>query len=452
MVDLKIFKCLHGNTKTVAKNAFYAFLIKGCALTISFFSTPAFIRYFNDNEVLGLWYTLLSVIIWFLAFDLGVGNGIRNHLVIAIAEKKKESIRQILASGFASVFGITLLLTLIGLALISSINLNSIFNIPDSIISNNTLYTSTLLVFIAIMLRFMLTTVSSIFYALQRSAINNFLSLCISILQLLFIISFHFDDVETALINISWAYLFICNFPVIIAGIWVFFTDLKDCRPNLRSITKVTTKKIMSIGLIFFFCQIFYLIIANTNEFFVSHFWSPTATADYSFYYRIIMLLSMGVSLALTPTWSMITKAYAEKNYQWLRKLYRSFKLVGYLIIVLEFALVPFLQPIMNIWLGIGQIMVELPTSIAFACFGAAFLYSSMLSTIVCGLAKMKLQFWCYGIGSILKIAFIILIARVSTDWTWVVWSNVVVLVPYCILQQIQLDRLFAKLKDVKQS
>ena len=156
----------------------------------------------------------------------------------------------------------------------------------------------------------------------------------------------------------------------------------------------------------------------------------------------------MGVYLALTPTWSMITKAYAEKNYHWLKKLYRSFQLVGYFIILAEFALVPFLQPIMDIWLGKGQLTVELSVSIAFACFGATFLYSSMLSTIVCGLAKMKLQFWCYGIGSLLKIAFIIIIARISSDWAWVVWSNVFILLPYCVLQQLQLNRLFAKLKD----
>lgn len=448
MWGLNFIRNINGNTKTIAKNAFYSFVIRGFALAISFFSTPAFIRYFQNNEVLGVWYTLLSILTWFLAFDLGVGNGIRNHLVIAIAEKKKENIKQILASGFASVIGITLILTIVGWWLICTINLNSLFNIPDNLISSEVLRKCTILVFIAIMMRFMLTTVSSIFYALQRSAVNSFLSLCVSILQFLFIIAFHYENVETALVNISWAYLLICNLPVIVAGIWVFFTDFKDCRPTIKSVTKEAAKKIMGIGLIFFFCQIFYLIIANTNEFFVSHYWSPTATADYSFYYRIIMLVSMGVYLALTPTWSMITKAYAEKNYHWLKKLYRSFQLVGYFIILAEFALVPFLQPIMDIWLGKGQLTVELSVSIAFACFGATFLYSSMLSTIVCGLAKMKLQFWCYGIGSLLKIAFIIIIARISSDWAWVVWSNVFILLPYCVLQQLQLNRLFAKLKD----
>lgn len=438
---------LQGNSRVVAKNTFYAFVIKGLALAISFFSTPAFIRYFNDNEVLGLWYTLLSMLTWFLTFDLGIGNGIRNHLVKAIAANDRLGIRQILSSGFTSVAAVTIIIFIIGAVLIYSFDLNSLFNISANLISESVLRKCAILVFIAIMLRFMLTTVSSVFYALQRSAVNNFLSLCVSLLQFLFIISFHFDNIEEALVNISAAYLLICNLPVIIAGIYVFFTDLKDCRPSISFITKDATKKIMGIGFIFFCCQVFYLIIANTNEFFISHFWNPTDTADYGFYYRITMLLSMLVSLAMTPTWSMITKAYAEKDFQWLTKLYKAFKITGIAIIVLQFALVPFLQPIMDIWLGRGELDVESYTSIAFACFGASFLYSSMLSTIVCGLAKMQLQFWIYGIGAVLKILFIIIIAGISSDWTWVVWSNVFVLAPYCLLQQWQLNHLFAKLR-----
>lgn len=91
MKGINILKGVQGNTKIVIRNTFYAFVIKGIALAISFFSTPAFIRYFDNNEVLGLWYTLLSILTWFLSFDLGIGNGIRNHLVVAITEKKKKT-------------------------------------------------------------------------------------------------------------------------------------------------------------------------------------------------------------------------------------------------------------------------------------------------------------------------------------------------------------------------
>ena len=442
-----MLKRFQGNSRVIIKNTFYAFVIKGLALIISFFSTPAFIRYFDNNEVLGLWYTLLSMLSWFLTFDLGIGNGIRNHLVKAIAANDRKDIKQIISSGLVSSSLVSAIIFLIGYILIYSLNLNYIFNISEELIRESTLRTCTLMVFGAIMLRFMLTIVSSIFYALQKSAINNFLSLCVSILQFLFIIIFHFKNPEEALFNISLAYLLICNLPIIFAGIVVFFTELKDCRPSVYSITKEATRKIMGIGAVFFFCQIFYTIISNTNEFFISHFWSASDTTDYGFYYRITMLVSMLVSLAMTPSWSMITKAYAEKNIIWLTKLYKAFKSVGLVIIIIQFLIVPFLQTIMNLWLGNGILKVETYTAIAFACFGASFLYSTMLSTIVCGLAKMRLQFWCYGIGAILKIIFIIYIARVSNDWTWVVWSNVMILAPYCIMQQLQLNKLFEKLK-----
>lgn len=438
---------MQGNSKVVIKQTFYAFLIKGLSLIISFFSTPIFIRYFNNNEVLGLWFTLLSVLIWVLTFDFGIGNGIRNHLVKAIVHNDRRGIRKILSSGLVSISCVTILLgTVVSLLIVHS-DLNEFFNVSPSLISPQILRISSLLVFASIMLRFLLTTVSSIYYALQRSAVNNFLSLLVNLLLFLYTILFRYDNVETALLNISVAYLIICNVPLIIAGIWVFFADFRDCVPHYSFINIETIKNIMGIGTIFFLCQIFYLIITNTNEFFISHFWSPTYTADYGFYYRITMLLSMLVSLGLTPTWSMITKAYEDGNYTWLTKLYRSFKLAGVFIMVIQFAMIPFLQFIMNIWLGKGELNVELNVAFAFACFGASFIYSSMLSTIVCGLARMKLQTWCYGFGAAIKIFFIIIISRISENWTWVVWSNVFILLPYCILQQINLDRLFLRLK-----
>lgn len=450
LLSIKHIISSNGNTAIVAKNAVYAFIIKGTALAVSFLSTPLFIDYFNNNEVLGLWYTLLSILTWFLTFDLGIGNGIRNYLTRAITANNKLEVREIISSGFTAVGFTTLMLSIIGGVLIWQSNPNAILNISNDLVSTETLRLSALMFFAAIMLRFFLTTISSIFYALQKSAVNSFLSLCVSILQLLYILMFRFKNVESALLNISFAYLIISNLPVIIAGIVVFSKDLKGCTPHPRYVGQKTIQKIMGIGMIFFLCQIFYMIIANTNEFFIGHFWGQEDTADYTFYYKITMLASMIVSLALTPSWSMITKAYAEGNYEWVRKFFTIVKRAEIITVCLELLMIPFLQFIMDLWLGKGVLTVNYITAFAFACFGSAFIYSSMLSTIVCGLAKMKLQSWCYGIGSVLKIILIIFIAQYSDDWTWVVWINVLVLAPYCILQQCSLERLFNSLRQPK--
>ena len=437
---------MQNNSKVVAKNTIYAFIIKGGGLVVSFFSAPVFIGYFNNNEVLGLWYTMLSMLMWFLSFDMGIGNGIRNHLVIALVNNDRLSAKRIISSGTASVAAITLLLTIIGICLIYNLNLNSVFNIRADIIGPSALRLSTVFVFTAIMLRFMLTIVSSVFYSLQRSAVNNFLSFCISILQLAYILIFHFENVESALIYVSLAYLIISTLPVIIAGVVIFVRELRDCCPHPKFITIDTMKQIMSIGFIFFFCQILYLLITNTNEFFVSYFWGPGNTIYYTFYYKLTMIISMMVSLALTPIWSMVTKAYSEKNYVWLKNLYKLLKYAGFAIIALQFLLIPFMQPIMNAWLGRGIVDVNYVTAFAFACFGASFIYSSILSTIVCGLARMRLQLICYAIGVLAKVILIVMVARISSDWTWVVWSNVICLAPYCIIQLIDLNNLFRRL------
>lgn len=434
-------KTIDGKNKIVLKNTIGAFAIKGVALVISFLTTPAFIKYFNNNIILGVWYTLFSVLIWFLNFDLGIGNGIRNNLVKAFSTNDRGEAKKLISSGLFSIITVSLLLIVVGVIAIFSIDLNWLFNVDNGTISKNTLVLSVCFVFGSIMVRFCLTTISSIFYALQKSAINNFLALCVSVLQLLYVVIFRFQNAEQALLYLSIAYLIISNLPVVIAAIILFCTTLKDCRPSFKSVDEKTTKEILNIGGIFFFCQIAYMLIANTNEFLITKLFAPQYTTEYSFYYKLTSLIFIAVTLAMTPIWSVVTKAMVEKDFRWLCKLLRIIKLVGLAAIVFEFALIPIMQPIMNIWLGEDVVTINYYIAVAFACFGGAFLYSSMLSTIVCGMARMKLQLVFYTVGVVFKFVFTILAAKVfGLNWDIVVWSNAIILIPYCIAQQIDLD------------
>ncbi len=436
------YKYLGDNSKIVIKNVFEAFVVKGLSLIVSFATTPLFIKYFNDNKVLGVWYTLLSVLIWFLNFDLGLGNGIRNNLVKAFTANDRDKAKRVVSSGMFSVGIFTIVMSIIGVILISSVNLNNLFNVDSDIISSQTLLLSALFIFIAIMLRFFLTTISSIFYALQKSAVNNILALCVSILQLLFIVIAKFDTPEKALLNVSFAYIFLSNLPVIIAGIILFCGKLKDCRPSIKYVDQSGIKVIMGIGALFFICQILYMVIANTNEFFITNLYGAEYTAEYTFYYKLSTIGTMIVSLALTPIWSVVTKAQSEGNYQWLAKLFGYIKIGGLCILVLQLLLVPFIPWLMRVWLGAGTINVSYTTAIAFALFSTVFLYSGMLSTIANGLARMKIQTITYIVAVVLKVT-LLLCLYAFTNWDFVVWVNTLILLPYIIAQQVSLNRYF---------
>ena len=53
---------------------------------------PITLGYLNPYEY-GVWLTLNSILVWFNSFDIGLGNGLRNKLTIALAENdlKKRS-------------------------------------------------------------------------------------------------------------------------------------------------------------------------------------------------------------------------------------------------------------------------------------------------------------------------------------------------------------------------
>lgn len=449
---LQKLRNLETNEKIVLKNTIFAFLIKGGSLFLALFTTPAFIDYFENNSVLGVWYTLLSVLTWFLNFDLGIGNGIRNNLVEDLTKNDYNSARKTISSGIFSNFIVSIVLFLIGILLISNINLNSFYHIEPNIVSYQVLFWSTIIVFMGIMLRFFLTIVSSMFYALQKSSVNNFLALCVSVLQLIFVLTVRFDSSEKSLLGLSAAYLIISNLPLCIAGIIVFKKELKDCKPGIKFVDKEHIKRVLGIGSVFFICQILYMLIINTNEFLITNQFGPEYTTEYTFYYRLTSLISMLVTLAMTPIWSVVTKAVAEKNYSWLGKLYNKLKLIGLGTILLQFAFIFVQQFVMDIWLRENSIKINYFTAVAFACFGSVFVYSSILSTIVCGMSRIKLQAVCYGIGVAVKFIMVFGLSGVFNHWSLVVWSNIVILVPYCMAQQIDLNRYIRKLKGGKEN
>ena len=58
---------------------------------------------------------------------------------------------------------------------------------------------------------------------------------------------------------------------------------------------------------------------------------------------------------------------------------------------------------------------------------------------MVCGLGRMKLQLYSYGIAVAVKFVVVGLLYE-TFGWQMVVWINAIVLGLYCIVQQIDLE------------
>lgn len=438
---LNLLHCNFSNEKDkeVVKNILAAFLIKGGALLISFFSLPAYIRYFNNHEILGVWYTVLSVLTWILAFDLGIGNGLRNQLVGAIVRNDKTEIRQKISSAYLVIGFLVILVSTAGLLIFPYINWNSVFNIPESLVRPDSMLFVVACVFITIMLQFFLRLISFILYALQKSAINDLLMFITNTAQFIYVLLAPSYGIDTNIKNLAMVYLLCVNVPLLVTTVIVFWTKLKGCLPSLSFLNRRVAVGILQLGGIFFWNQIMYMVITGTNQIFITTFIGPGSVVNYQIYYKLFTVAGMLFMLALTPMWSAITKAFEERDFAWINKYFKLSSRLVLIVVIFEIIIALFLQVLVNFWLGQEAISVNNVNAIVFAIYGSVFIYQSVLSTFACGIGKLKLQALCYSLGVVAKFTFIYFGTQLYSNWIIVVVSDIIILLPYCILQLLAL-------------
>jgi O-antigen/teichoic acid export membrane protein len=414
------------NDRVILGNIVGAFIIKGGALIISLLTIPAYLRYFDNQQILGLWFTVLSVLSWILTFDFGIGNGLRNHLVLTLVKKDFEEAKRYISSAYFSIGMISILAILLALIMFRFVNWNDFFNISVNLVTKETLNLTVLIVFAGIMLQFFLKIITSILYAMQKSAINNLLSLISSVITLLYVSFAKASDISANLILLAVINVMAVNLPLLLATIIVFHKKLKACRPGIKYCKKENALDVMKLGGIFFWVQIMYMIITNTNEFLISWFSKPEMVVNYQIYSKLFNLAGTVFALALTPIWSTVTKALAEKNYMWIMKLYKKLQLLAFLAVLCEFAIIPFLQPIINIWLGDKAINVNYIFAVLFAVNGSILIWNGVICSITNGLGELKIQSIFFTIGAFVNIPIAWLLVNSFDSWIGVVVSNII--------------------------
>lgn len=424
------------NNKNIVYNVLGAFGIKGGGLLLGLFTMPAYINYFQEQKTLGIWFTLLSILTWVLNFDLGIGNGLRNTLVKYIAKGNKAEIKKCTSSAYFLIGILSIIIAIAGYVAFAFVNWNSFLNISDSVISNEALNTSVTILFLSLILQFFLKLITSILYAIQKSALVNLNQFLVNLLVFIFVFTQSYGNIETRLINLSIAYLFAVNFPLILISIYVFTKDLKGAFPSFKSIDLKLGKQILSLGSIFLLVQIMYMIITTTDNFLITKLTTPENVVDYRIYNSLFLLVSTLYKLALTPIWSAVTKAFSEKNYNWIKKLYHLLLKLSLIAIVGEFVLIIFLQDIIDFWLQENTIKVNYTYALTFAITGSFFVLNAAFSSIANGLGRLKVQAYCFTIGAVLKIALsIVLIKYFGFSWNAVLISTIIIFSIYSIAQ-----------------
>lgn len=439
----KIKKILATNEKNkeVLTNSFLSLLIKGMGFIVSFVSMPLYIKYFDNQSVLGIWFTIISVLSWILTFDLGLGNGLRNLLVEPLIKKDYKKAKEYISSTYFIVTLLTFVLCFVGVFAFQFINWNNILNVEPNVISNDTFKICITIVYIGILISFILKIINSILYAMQKTAVNNVLALLTSIIPLIYLLLASDSGIQVNFIKLSIVNMVANCLPLLVATIFIFATKLRKCIPNIKCASKKMGLSILKYGGTFFAIQIFFMLITSTNEIIISSFFGSEFVVEYQIYFRVFTALGTLFTLALSPIWSAVTKAISEEDYLWVKRINKLLYKILILSCALQLIIVPFLQPFVNIWLGSKTININYFYAIVFALFGGVFIWNIIATTIANGTGKLKTQLYGYSIGAIIKIVIIVLINEFYSNWIITVIANIIVLLAFCIIQTVNINK-----------
>ena len=73
-------------------------------------------------------------------------------------------------------------------------------------------------------------------------------------------------------------------------------------------------------------------------------------------------------------------------------------------------------------------------------------IWVAIQSTIVAGLGTLKTQLHFYLFAALFKIVFILVAAHITDDWSMVILATALGLLPYCVYQPIEVNRILKQL------
>lgn len=431
--------------RTVILNVLGAFVVKGGALLISVVLLPLYLDFFKEQEILGIWYTILSILNWIILFDLGLGQGLRNQLPKALLNRDMVLAKKYISTTYIVMTLIAILVVIAGILLIPRVDLFALFNVDEQSIEYPALQKSVTIVFCGIMLQIVLRIITSILYAMQKSVVVNVLGLLTNLIIIIMLLAVPSRSIEQNLVTMSWINVLAANVPYLVCTLVLFGGVLKEAVPSIKAFGKKYVKEIFNVGMSLLWLQLVFMVVSSTNEFLISNFTKPQYVVEYQAYYKVFKTAAMLVSLALTPIWSAVTKAQIEKNYIWIRKVYLLFLGISGLCLLGEICLIPVLQWGMDIWLGEGKIIVSVSYAFVFALSSATFVLHNVNTSIGNGMSYFKLQIIWMTVAAIVFVPLAWLLVHLFDSWIGVVLASVIAMAPYEILAPIYTMRLINK-------
>ncbi len=400
-------KIKNERSKILRNNILFSCVLKGIGLATSLLIVPITINYLN-NEVYGIWMTLTSILFWIGAFDIGLGNGMRNFLAETISQKKYEEGKAYITTTLVLLAGIATIVAIIGAIPMCLINYNSVFNTLT--ISNEDLRNAVLFAVFFTLFNFVVKNIGIIYIAMQKYAINDFLNILGNVISLA-IIYILTQTTSGRLLYVVIAYTASGSLVYIIAGI-LLFKKHYELKPSKKYFNKNLSKKLIGTGTGFFLIEITScIVIFGAANIFITQFCGPAAVTTYNIAYKFFNLLVIAYTIILSPMWNAYTDAYVKGDMRWIEQTFnRALKLWG-LSVVGGCIMLAGCQIFYHLWVG-EKVIVPFTVSLSTLIYVCFFNLNNCVTYLINGLNKIRIQIITSLAFTALYIGIILLLGK----------------------------------------
>ena len=398
---LNFFSPKNKRSIRAVKSIINTMLIKGFSILISFLQIR-FAYDFLEPSRYGIWVLLGTFINMFGFFDIGLGNGLRNKLGEALANNDDFLAKKYVSTTYALVFFISLVLLLLFSIANSFIDWNFLLNSPSGTILNSELRSIALILFFFFCLRFVSSLITVILTADQYPDRASFFDLAGKFLTLVLI-----------LILSKTHYVSLTSFVIIAGGtpvLVLIFTNLyyfngfyKKYSPSFSSIDFKMSKGLLNVGLEFFFIQISFILLYQSNSFVIAHLLGPIEVAYYNIaftYFNFIMLL---FSIVVTPFWSAFTEAWNKNDLYWIKETIKKLNLFWFSLVILSIIMILVSRLFFKFWLS-KDIDVNFVVSSLICVWLLITAWNGIYTQFLSGVSKLRSQLYITVITAILNV------------------------------------------------
>jgi O-antigen/teichoic acid export membrane protein len=419
------------------KNITMSFLVKGLGILINFLLVPLTITYVDQTKY-GIWLTLASILTWLSFFDIGMGNGLRNRLTIAIALKEYGNAKKYVSTTYAILIIISSFIFVLSFLINPYIDWNSFLNIPSDIDEN--IHLLLLIVLGAFCIQFVVQLLNTVLTSIHEPAtaeVVTFLGQVVLLITILILRYTVTGSLRVLVITFSCVPVTV----VLISGMTLYNTRLKSIGPSFKSIDLSFAKSIFNIGAAFFFIQLGALILFQTDNIIIAKILGPESVTKFNVAYKLFSVIIIGFGIVMTPYWSAFTDAYARNDMGWIRACIKKLRKIWLLI---AFILVPIFvvsaKFLFKIWLG-DLVKINYTLSIAMGGYAICYTCLALNCYFLNGIGKLRIQLLLYFLVSVTNVPLGIVMGKL---WgiEGVVLSNIITFVFMNIVLWVQADRI----------